>query len=154
MSLTVQEFLARGTAKAAEDLEAALMRVPEDKRKWSAMGEARTALDQVAECAILNGSTAKLIVTRTWDMSSGMDDFYREKVELANKDTAVVITLLHENTAKAIAAIRDAPTEDLETQIEMPWGPMALHQILSYPYWNMCYHEGQINYIASMLGTL
>jgi hypothetical protein len=36
----------------------------------------------------------------------------------------------------------------------MPWGPMTVSQILGYPFWNMCYHEGQINYIASMLGTL
>ncbi len=31
---------------------------------------------------------------------------------------------------------------------------MTVAQIASYPYWNMCYHEGQINYIASMLGCL
>jgi hypothetical protein len=28
---------------------------------------------------------------------------------------------------------------------------MTLEQIMSYPYWNMCYHEGQVNYIAAML---
>jgi hypothetical protein len=31
---------------------------------------------------------------------------------------------------------------------------MTLANIIAYPYWNMSYHEGQVNYIASMLGCL
>ena len=31
---------------------------------------------------------------------------------------------------------------------------MTLAQVIAYPHWNMSYHEGQINYIASMLGLL
>ena len=114
------------------------------------MGEARTALDQVAECAILNGSTADLIRSRTWNTSFDFEQFLRAKAELAG-DWVALQSLLHENTAKAVAAIREVPAEDLQVEVQMPWGPMTLAEITSYPYWNMSYHEGQINYIASML---
>ena len=50
--------------------------------------------------------------------------------------------------------IKDVTDEELGVQVDMPWGPMAMAQIIAYPFWNMCYHEGQINYITSMLGCL
>jgi uncharacterized damage-inducible protein DinB len=153
MANSLQEFLTRATGKVAEDLVAALERVPADKRNWSAMGDARTALDQIAECAILNGSTADLIQTREWTMSGDFAEYERNKSELA-KDEAAVKSLLSQNTAKAIAAIKDVPDSDINVEVTTPFGTMTLAQIMSYPYWNMCYHEGQINYIASMLGTL
>jgi hypothetical protein len=55
---------------------------------------------------------------------------------------------------KVVETIGKTHDSDLGIEIEMPCGAMTLEQIVSYPYWNMCYHEGQINYIASMLGCL
>ncbi len=153
MPNTLQEFLAGATQKAADDLKAALLRLPEEKRSWSPMGEARTALDQVAECAMLNGSTANLIQSRTWPKDADMSEFFRAKAELA-RDESAVLSLLQENTEKVIGVIRSVPDGDLAVEVQMPWGPMTLAQIVAYPYWNMSYHEGQINYIASMLGCL
>ena len=54
--------------------------------------------------------------------------------------------------AKATAAIRSVPDADLEVKIDMPWGLMTLAQLMAYAQWNMTYHLGQINYIASVLG--
>ena len=153
MSITLQEFLARAAEKAAADLEAAVLRLPEDKRGWSPMGDARTALDQAAECAILNGSTADLIQSRTWTWSGDFSEFQRAKTELA-QDWESLRSLLQTNTAKVMEVIRAIPDDDLSIEIELPWGPTSLAQIASYPYWNMAYHEGQTNYIASMLGCL
>ena len=39
-------------------------------------------------------------------------------------------------------------------EIPMPWGPMTIGRMITYPQWNMTYHEGQINYLASLLGCL
>jgi len=153
MAGSLQGFLKRATQKAAEDLTAAVLRVPEDKRNWSPMDQARTALDQAAECAILNGSTADLITTRVWRLGSDFSTFLKEKAELA-QDWGAIQDLLQQNTARVIDVILAVPEEDLAQTVDMPWGPMTLDQIISYPYWNMCYHEGQINYIASMLGCL
>lgn len=150
---TIQEYLAAATQKAVIDLETAVLRVPEDKRTWSAMGDARTALDMAAECALLNESTAELMKTRIWDPNFDFAEFLRVKNDLA-ADWNAIKTLLAKNTAIAIAAIKEIPDEDLSIEITMPFGTMSLSQIAAYPYWNMSYHEGQINYIASMLGTL
>ena len=66
MPKTLQDYLTTATQKASADLAAALLRLPEDKRGWSPGEKSRAALDQVAECAILNEYTAELIQTRTW----------------------------------------------------------------------------------------
>ncbi len=153
MPNTLQQYLTTATHKAADDLEAALLRLPEERRGWSPMDKARSALDQAAECAILNGSTAQLIQTRVFPANYDFAAFFQAKEELA-RDWNAVQALLHENTAKAVAAIGAVSDEDLAIEIQMPWGPMTLAQIMSYPFWNMSYHEGQINYIASMLGCL
>ena len=150
---SVQEFLAAAALKASADLETAVLRVPEDKRTWSPMGDARTALDMAAECAMLCGSTAELMKSRKWDTNFDFAEYVRLKDELA-KDWDVIKTLLTKNVAIAMAAIKAIPDEDLSIEITMPFGTMTLAQIAAYPYWNMSYHEGQINYIASMLGTL
>ena len=153
MPNTLQEFLAQAAQKAAGDLEAAVLRLPEDKRSWSPMGDARTALDQAAECAIVNGSTADLIESREWPRTGDYADFQRAKTELA-RDWEALRSLLQTNTSKVTTVIRAIPNADLGIEVQLPWGPSTLAQIASYPYWNMAYHEGQINYIASMLGCL
>jgi uncharacterized damage-inducible protein DinB len=153
MPTTMQQFLATATQKAAADLETAFLRIPEDKRSWSPMGQARTALNQMAECALLNGGTAELIQTRVFPADFDMAAFGKSLEELA-QDWSAVQAMLHANTPKVAAAIQAVDDADLEITIQMPWGPMTLGQIIAYPYWNMSYHEAQINYIASMLGCL
>lgn len=154
MSNPFSAFIARATAKAADDLVAAFERIPEDKRDWSPMGDARTALDQVAECAMLNGSTADLIRSRTWPEDFDMSQYFEAKAKVVAMGWPAIQGMLKENTAKAVAAASELSADDLTGSINMPWGPMTVEQIASYPFWNMCYHEGQINYIASMLGCL
>lgn len=152
MSKYLQEFLGRATRKGAADLEAALLRLPDDKRDWSPMGgAARTALNMVAECAILNGGTIEMIQTRAFLADFDMTAFNRAKTELAQDENAL-LSLLHENTEKVITALDAVAEEDLNVEVSMPWGPMTLAQVMAYPFWNMSYHEGQINYIASLLG--
>jgi len=112
MAKHLHDFLARATQKASADLEAALLRLPGDKRDWAAFGRAKTELAQ-------------------------------------NRDA--LLSLLHANTQKVIAALNAVAEEDLNVAVPMPWGPMALSEVMAYPYWNMSYHEGQINYIAALL---
>src|SRR5438046_3053896 len=149
MPHTLRDFLTGATPKAAAELAAALLRIPEDKRNWKPEGKARTALDQIAECALLNGNTAELIQTRTWVQHS-FEDFLRAKAEAAAQDWERLHALLQENTNRVVAVIRAVPDDALSVEIELPWGKSTLAEIISYPYWNMTYHLGQINYIASM----
>ncbi|HZT43972.1 MAG TPA: DinB family protein [Chthonomonadaceae bacterium] len=153
MPNTLQEFLAHDTQKAADELIEAFLRLPEEKRAWRPDEKARTALDQVAECAILNGNTAELIQTRTWQPGR-YEEFLRKKGEMTAQGWEPIHALLQENTRKVIAVIGAVADAELNEEVEMPWGKMRLSQILAYPDWNMTYHLGQINYIASILGCL
>lgn len=149
---TLQEYLVSALPRTVIDLEAALHRLPEDKRNWSPMGDARTAMDMVAECALLTDVT-EIVQTRAFSADFNFEAYRAQKAELA-QDPEKTHALLIESTHKAIETIKTIPDADLAIEVQMPWGPMTIAQVIAYPYWNMCYHEGQINYIASMLGCL
>ena len=151
--MKVQDFLADSAINAAQELEAALLQLPEDKRAWSAGGTARSAIDMVAEVALLNGDTAEMIKSRSGMVNFDLEELSRRKAA-ACEDWPALKAMLDENTARAAQAMREVPDEDLQAEIGMPWGPMAMSEIMAYPYWNAKYHEGQINFIAAMLGTL
>ena len=153
MSHSLQEFLATSTIKAAADLETAFLRLPEEKRNWKPAETSRTAINQVAECAIMNIGTIDIIQTKQFPANFNMEQ-YQQQIDSLTADWPTLQRMLHENAAKVVEVIRTVPDDDLGIQIDMPWGPMTLSQVVSYPYWNMTYHEGQINYLASMLGCL
>jgi uncharacterized damage-inducible protein DinB len=150
---TLQDFLATATQKASDELIAAFLRLPEDKWNWSPADKARTALDQVAECAILGGYTAHLIQIKEWSTSL-FDAFPQEKTEAVARGWEYVRPLLEESTRKVSAVISTIPDDALSIEIALPWSKSTLAEIMAYPYWNMTYHQGQINYIASILGCL
>lgn len=153
MSNSLQNHLLQATPAAMRRLETALNRLPDDKRNWKASENSRSALNQIAECAILNGVTAQIIPTKTWPSTFDFAQYYADTEELA-KDENRALALLHENTAKVVEVIAQVPDEDLGIEIAMPWGTQTLSEILAYCDWNMSYHEGQINFIASLLGCL
>jgi len=151
MPNTLQTFLASATETTKNELVAALLSLPEDKRAWSPADSARTALDMVAECALNNGITAGVIEARKW---SGPDfnTYLKDKTALANGDWEALRALLEQNTERLIAVLRAVPDNDLDVTIETPYGTGPLSGVCAYPYWNMSYHLGQINYIVSILG--
>ena len=118
MAGSLQEFLVRATPEAAEELEKALQRLPEDKWRWSPMGQARTALDMAAECAIL-GDVTEMVRTKKFPADFDFAEFGRAKAELA-QDWTAVRSLLHENVGKTVAVIPTVPDEDLGIEIPMP----------------------------------
>ncbi len=151
--MNLQTFLLQSIPQATADLEAALLRLPEAKRAWSAGGDARSALDMVAEVAILNGDTADIVRTRNGMVNFDLEALNRRKSALYS-DWPALQTLLHDNTTRVVEVIGTLADEDLDVEVPMPWGAMTIAQLIEYPYWNAKYHEGQINFIASMLGCL
>lgn len=147
MTLTVQEYAARALEKGAEDLITAAEATPEDQRAWQPLERGRTAVDQVAECAMINGGTAAVVVNRGW---SDIDMAEWRQAQAALDTLEKAVARLRENTARLTAAIRAAPDEALEMEIALPWATRSLADIFLLPYWNMSYHEGQINYIQSL----
>ncbi len=150
---TQQSFLAAATEKAAADLAKAFVTLPEDKRLWQPAEATRSAMDQVAECALLASYTANLLHTRQWP-DGQFDLFFDEKAELVMQGWEELHPRLIENAGRVAAAIAAVPDSDLTDEIEMPWGKQSVDELLAYSYWNLTYHLGQVNYIASLLGTL
>jgi len=144
---TLQTFLSKQTTKAAADLIKAVENLPEERRSWSPMDKGRSALDQAAECAILNGLTIDLLATREFPKDFDMASFVQMKQSLA-ADCDSLKSVLNEKTDAVAVAISETPDSDLDNVIVMPWGEKSVAEILAYPYWNMSYHEGQTNYIS------
>jgi hypothetical protein len=140
-------------AGVADELVAALNRLPADKRTIVPMGKARSAMHQMAECALLAGASVDMLVAKAWTMSDDFTEYETAKAKL-EVDEAACLALLKENVAKLVETIKSYPTEDLDVTIPMPWGPQTCAEVAAYSYWNMYYHQGQINYIASMYGCL
>src|SRR6185312_4940679 len=138
MSGILQNYLAEAAGKAQQDLLKALDGLPQDKRDWKASGDARTALDQVAECAILNGGTAELLRNKSFPPGFDFAQFQAAKDSLAADETALR-ELLVKNTEIAMQAIREVPDSEFDISIDMPWGAVTVKQIMAYPFWNMCY---------------
>jgi uncharacterized damage-inducible protein DinB len=153
MSLSLQLFVAAATQKAAADLITAVERIPADKRDWSPGGSARTTLDQAAECAVLNGYTADMVQTRQWPIGD-FEEFVTAKAAALSGGWESLRALLEQSTERLVTVIQTVPEEDLENELQLPWSKQTVAQISAYAYWNMSYHEGQINYIASILGCL
>ena len=148
MPVTQQEFLASATEQGAKNLLAALLALPEEKRDWRPADTARTALDLVAECALNNAYTADLIQNRQWAAPVG-EEYMTIQRKYATGSLSELQNLLEENTRRVAAVIRSTPDDALGVEMETPFGTMTIAQSIAYPYWNISYHEGQINYIAS-----
>ena|SRR5579862_1507319 len=153
MPESLQQFFAGLTQKAEAELVQALLRLPEERRDWSPSETARTAIDQVAECAVLNGYTAQVLEVRAWP-EEGFGTYLPIKAALAAEGTDAVLTELKRNTVRVMGAITALPDDELDREIDTQFGPTKLSAIMCYPYWNMSYHQGQVNYIASILGLL
>ena len=153
MSTTFQNFIAAATEKAATDLSAALLTLPEDKRGWSPSDSARTALHLVAECALNNGAVIEMIEAGEWRQpSGGQEAYFQIMQEWASGDWNALHTLLMDNTRRLAAALNAVGGEALAAEFVTPYSTGPFSGFMAYPYWNMSYHEGQINYIASLLG--
>lgn len=149
--MRVQDFIANQTAFCCEGL----IRQAEalgDKAVWAPEG-GRTALDQVAECAIICGHMPDVLKARTMpDFTPEMiQEFETTKAGLATLEVASA--LLRENNAKLVDHIRGMSDENLSGTMKF-WGPEPWNaaDVADYHRWNMVYHTGQICYMQTLLG--
>ncbi len=149
MSVTLQKHFADATRRAAKDLLDAALLLPEDKRGWKPLDKGRSALDQMAECAMINGNSVSILHTHQFSMLD-MDAWLSAKAKLAENWEQCSASLLS-SADEAAAAILAVPDDQLSIVITTPWAPMSLTDIIVYAYWNMSYHQGQITYIHSLL---
>lgn len=78
----IQNYVSKATTKAANDLITAVENLPEDKRGWSPLDKGRSALDQEAECAILNAFTVDLLKSKVFPSEFNFEEFTAKKRSL------------------------------------------------------------------------
>ena len=96
-------------------------------------GKGRTALDQLAECAVLNGYTAELIGTRAWQADT-FARFREEKAEAAALDWESLRARLQANTRRVAAAIAAVPDKALADEVQLFGRMMALAEVMARSY--------------------
>jgi hypothetical protein len=146
--MTIQDFIAEQTDIITEGILRSVRALPTDKLDWKPMGNGRSAIDQLAECA-----SSPQIMMRAL---SGKGYSYEEE-DRALKNSLKTIEeaerCLREGNAKLLEMIRAMPDEKLAEQIHLPWGDIwRLAEVANMHYWNLVYHVGQINYIQTLLG--
>jgi hypothetical protein len=133
---------------AADLIEAA--RALGDKVTWSVNDKGRTAADQIAECALLSTFGAQTLAEKACPPME-MDRYNAAKAALAADPTAAMKALA-DNTEALSKAIRALNPEDHAHAVTMPWGnAMTLSEVALLIHWNNNYHQGQVNFIQTLV---
>jgi hypothetical protein len=147
----LQQQAAKMTRHAWEGLMCTAAFVPEEKRDWVPQGKARTLHDILAECAVLPGRWHTFLLGNDPLPPPDREGYERAKAELntlekirAAGDAAI---------ARLCEQIEAIPDDRLDEERAMPWGQtMTLADRLFICYWNLTYHDGQVNYLQMLLG--
>jgi len=116
---------------------------------WSPLGDARSALSVLTECVIANYKWRDILRNRQY---SDVSEELWEEVTKACLDLPATLAQLETSGEQLAQAILTIPDNDTADEIESPWGPYTLADCCLHAYWNMVYHEGQINYIQTLYG--
>jgi hypothetical protein len=149
--MSIQQVVAKQTRDVGAGLERTFVAMPADKQTWKPLDNGRSALEQIAECAVINGWSAQVFRDRAVPPFDG-EAFGGACAALDTADKAVAA--LRANTETLVAAIGSTPDDALQTQVQFPWdeSPCSLADAVLVAYWNMTYHIGQINYIQTLYG--
>ena len=152
---TVNETAAKLTQQAADKLVKNLNVMPAEKQQWKPPQEGRSAHDQILECAVMNGFAAKILNDLAFPNMETMDWGGMFGKAAAENDTVEkLLSTLEKSTADLIAATKAFPADKLSDTVMIPFdgSTRTWAEVIFFPYWNMTYHEGQINYIQLLYG--
>jgi uncharacterized damage-inducible protein DinB len=143
---SIKEIAKSGVMLQTELLIKDTKYIPEEKFAFCPMGCAKTARDIMAETANVNVMLAKAFT------GAGKDAEFGTRVDQAST-LADLAELVRESASVVIDAIDSLGDADLEKEVTMPWGARyPLWQAIFLPTSHMTYHDGQINYIQTLLG--
>ncbi|HLK15362.1 MAG TPA: DinB family protein [Fimbriimonadaceae bacterium] len=122
--------------------------MPEEKRDWRPLDLGRSALDQLRECAVVNGWAAEILRSGAVPKI----DFTKENEALSDPHAA--IAAFRRNSGALTDAIRSLAPESFGNQVTLPWSkePTTLFECTLLGYWNSSYHLGQISFIQTLYG--
>lgn len=146
-------YIAVRCEKQAAQFMTAFSHIPADKHLWQPSETSRSALNQFAEIAILSGYCAQVLSNKSWE-GLDMHAYFPARAELEAAGVDAVRAKFDENIPLLTGALKALTDEDLALNLDTPFGKMTLEDTAHYAVWNMAYHEGQLCYIASILGCL
>lgn len=153
--MTYQERIIRITRDAVESVVRNIRAMPEDRLTWQPAPTTRTALDIFQECAGAAGFFAGILRERK------SAPFTPETLDRMREQRQAWSTLeeaeraLRTRSEDFYAAVAAVPDEDLDVQVEMPWGQtQTLAEVMGLHFWNLTYHTGQLAYIQRLYGDV
>lgn len=129
--------------------------VPEDKREWTPMGDARSVKAQLEELATVHIYVIPILKTGEAPLiTEDQKEEIRERKERLNTFDKLIEGAKEgaKLTADAIREVPDSKLENVVTLHSRGGIKRTMYEMVARPYWNLCYHEGQINYIQMLLG--
>jgi hypothetical protein len=150
--MTANEVLIRLTEKQIDGVFRAARALPADKLDWKPAPGARSALDQLQEIATALAQFEQIYEEKKIDFDEAK---FGKWVEERSKITSIdeLEARCRKETAGLIDRINKTDPANFSDPVDLPFpgGPYTYVDVLGYHYWNCSYHEGQINYIASLL---
>lgn len=149
MAVTIQALASELTREIAETLIAVAAATPDDKLNWQPLDNGRSIVEQLVECTLANRKWTSILRTRAYaDIGQAVAEKAYGELTPWNR----VAARLRETAADLATEIEAVPDADLAQLLDTPWGPYSLARSCMHAYWNMTYHEGQINYIQTLYG--
>ena len=149
MASALQLVAAERTRKGAIDLVQLLQAMPTERLHWKPLSRGRSAMEQVIECVLVN---------KKWALTLRLGAYTRVPAETVEQlqsrcaDNSRLSQLLQETADELAVIILSLPAEQLNGRITAPFGTYSVADCCLLGYWNMVYHEGQINYIQTLYG--
>jgi hypothetical protein len=145
----------RLTEQAADDFVKNMRALPADKLHWSVLDVARTPMDLFQEIAQSPTYVIPMLVNRTCPPFNpeSFGQLVQERQAWDTLDKCEEV--MKKNLAAVYETIRAFPAEDLTIEIDLPFAEgmrRSMADIMSYPYWNLSYHVGQVCFIQILLG--
>jgi uncharacterized damage-inducible protein DinB len=138
--------------KISRDLVLLAQATPTDKLTWQPMGEGRSILNQLIECAFANRKWTLILREGAYRT---LTDAERASLKVEPETCDNALRLLQKTTVELTATIRALPDEVMGGTWPLEWSPSVTRTVAEacfHAYWNMAYHEGQISYIQTLYG--
>jgi uncharacterized damage-inducible protein DinB len=125
-------------------------KMPEDKQTWKPLDTGRSALEQARELATSPHFFLKHI-------NPTHESPYANEEELMAAGTDWDLDTCEQKCREVTATynefLKTMTPQQLTQMIPMPWGQEhSGAEIAGFHYWNIVYHQGQVNYIQTLYG--
>lgn len=155
--MSFKEELIQMTDKAGKEFLVNIRAIPADKLTWKPLDAGRSALDLLQEVA--QSPTYVIPILEMRQVPDYSPEMLAETVAERQKwDTIEKCEeVMAANHARLFEIIRNFPDEDLQQTVHLPFAggfDQTMAEIMSYQYWNLSYHLGQVCYIQTLCGDM